>query len=177
MKFTPGPGIGGHCIPVDPLYLSWKLKSLNYTARFIELADAINSHMPEHVVTLVADALNEEGKALRGARVLILGAAYKPDTDDLRESPALDVMVELLERRAEVRYHDPYVPEVRLAERGAVLQSEALTAAALQAADCVLVITNHSVFDWGMVRKHARLIVDTRNALKGTHGTARVVKL
>jgi len=175
MKFTPGPGIGGHCIPVDPLYLSWKLKSLNYTARFIELADAINSHMPEHVVTLVADALNEEGKALRGARVLILGAAYKPDIDDLRESPALDVMVELLERRAEVRYHDPYVPEVRL--DGAVLRSEALTAAALQAADCVLVITHHSVFDWGMVRKHARLIVDTRNALKGTHGSARVVKL
>ena len=175
MRFTPGPGIGGHCIPVDPLYLSWKLKSLNYTARFIELADAINSHMPEHVVTLVADALNEEGKALRGARVLILGAAYKPDIDDLRESPALDVMVELLERRAEVRYHDPYVPEVRL--DGAVLRSEALTPAALQAADCVLVITHHSVFDWGMVRKHARLIVDTRNALKGTHGSARVVKL
>jgi UDP-N-acetyl-D-glucosamine dehydrogenase len=175
MKFTPGPGIGGHCIPVDPLYLSWKLKSLNYTARFIELADTINSHMPEHVVTLVADALNEEGKALRGARVLILGAAYKPDIDDLRESPALDVMVELLERRAEVRYHDPYVPEVRLDE--AVLRSEALTPAALQAADCVLVITHHSVFDWGMVRRHARLIVDTRNALKGTQGSARVVKL
>ena len=175
MKFTPGPGIGGHCIPIDPLYLSWKLKALNYTARFIELADTINSHMPEHVVTLVADALNEEGKALRGAKVLILGAAYKPDIDDLRESPALDVMVELLERRAEVRYHDPYVPEVRL--DGAVLRSEALTPAALQAADCVLVITHHSVFDWGMVRKHARLIVDTRNALKGTHGSARVVKL
>ncbi len=177
MRFTPGPGIGGHCIPVDPLYLSWKLKSLNYTARFIELADAINSHMPEHVVTLVADALNEEEKALRGAKVLILGAAYKPDSDDLRESPALDVMVELLKRRAEVQYHDPYVPEVRLAERGATLRSEALTPAALQAADCVLVITNHSVFDWGMIRRHARLILDTRNALQGTSGGARVVKL
>ena len=177
MRFTPGPGIGGHCIPVDPLYLSWKLKSLNYTARFIELADAINSHMPEHVVTLVADALNEEEKALRGAKVLILGAAYKPDSDDLRESPALDVMVELLKRRAEVRYHDPYVPEVRLAERGATLRSEALTPAALQAADCVLVITNHSVFDWATIRRHARLILDTRNALKGTSGGARVVKL
>jgi UDP-N-acetyl-D-glucosamine dehydrogenase len=177
MKFTPGPGIGGHCIPIDPLYLSWKLKSLNYTARFIELADTINSHMPEHVVTLVADALNEEGKALRGAKVLVLGAAYKPDIDDMRESPALDVMVELLKRRGEVRYHDPYVPEVRLAERTAVLHSEALTPAALQAADCVLVITNHSVFDWEMVRQHARLIVDTRNALKNTDGPARVVKL
>jgi UDP-N-acetyl-D-glucosamine dehydrogenase len=162
---------------VDPLYLSWKLKSLNYTARFIELADAINSHMPEHVVTLVADALNEEEKALRGAKVLILGAAYKPDSDDLRESPALDVMVELLKRRAEVRYHDPYVPEVRLAERGATLRSEALTPAVLQAADCVLVITNHSVFDWATIRRHARLILDTRNALKGTSGGARVVKL
>jgi UDP-N-acetyl-D-glucosamine dehydrogenase len=131
--------------------------------------------MPEHVVTLVADALNEEEKALRGAKVLILGAAYKPDIDDLRESPALDVMVELLKRRAQVSYHDPYVPEVRL--DGAVLRSEALTPAALQAADCVLVITNHSVFDWGLVRQHARLIVDTRNALKGTTAGARVVTL
>jgi UDP-N-acetyl-D-glucosamine dehydrogenase len=175
MKFTPGPGIGGHCIPIDPLYLSWKLKSLNYTARFIELADAINSHMPEHVATLVADALNEEGKALRGARVLILGAAYKPDIDDLRESPALDVMIELRARHALVSYHDPFVPEVPLGD--GTLRSEALTPSALKAADCVLVITNHSAFDWEMVRRHARLIVDTRNALKGTHGGARVVKL
>src|SRR3989304_6714462 len=109
MKFTPGPGLGGHCIPIDPLYLSWKLKSLNYTARFIELADSINSHMPEYVVTLVADALNEEGKALRDAQGFILGAAYKPDVDDVRESPALDVMVELRARRARVSYHDPHV--------------------------------------------------------------------
>ncbi len=175
MRFTPGPGVGGHCIPLDPLYLSWKLKSLNYTARFIELADTINSHMPEYVVTLVADALNEEGKALRDAKVLVLGAAYKPDIDDVRESPALDVMVELLKRRAEVRYHDPYVPEVRL--DGVTLRSEALTPAVLQASDCVLVITNHSVFDWGMIRRHARLILDTRNAMKGTSGGARLVKL
>src|SRR5574341_92076 len=175
MRFTPGPGVGGHCIPLDPLYLSWKLKSLNYTARFIELADTINSHMPEHVVTLVADALNEEGKALRDAKVFVLGAAYKHDIDDERESPALDVMVELLKRRAEVRYHDPYVPEVRL--DGVTLRSEALTPAVLQASDCVLVITNHSVFDWGMIRRHARLILDTRNAMKGTSGGARLVKL
>jgi UDP-N-acetyl-D-glucosamine dehydrogenase len=175
MKFTPGPGIGGHCIPIDPLYLSWKLKSLNYTARFIELADAINSHMPEYVVTLVADALNEDRKALRGAQILILGAAYKPDIDDMRESPALDVMVELIARHAQVSYHDPYVPIVRL--DGTTLHSSALTPEALYVADCVLVITNHSAFDWELIRRHARLIVDTRNALKGTTSGARVVKL
>jgi UDP-N-acetyl-D-glucosamine dehydrogenase len=176
--FAATSGIYVHnCIPLDPLYLSWKLKSLNYTARFIELADAINSHMPEYVVTLVADALNEDGKPLRGAKVLILGAAYKPDIDDVRESPALDVMVELLARHALVSYHDPYVPEVRLAERGATLHSEPLTPAALEAADCVLVITHHAVFDWTIIRRYARLIVDTRNALKSTDGGARVVKL
>jgi UDP-N-acetyl-D-glucosamine dehydrogenase len=175
MKFTPGPGIGGHCIPIDPLYLSWKLKSLNYTARFIELADSINSHMPEHVVTLVADALNEDGKALRGSQIFLLGAAYKPDVDDVRESPALDVMVELLARRAQVGYHDPYVPEVRLDH--ATLRSEPLTPDRLRQADCVLVITNHSAFDWAMIRQHAGLIVDTRNALKGVSGGGRVVTL
>ncbi len=175
MKFTPGPGIGGHCIPIDPLYLSWKLKSLNYTARFIELADTINSHMPEHVAQLVADALNEEGKALRDAQVLILGAAYKPDVDDVRESPALDVAVELRARHAQVSYHDPHVPEVRVDDL--TLASTPLTPAVLQAADCVLVITNHSAFDWDMIRRHARLIVDTRNALRGTDGGSKVVRL
>jgi UDP-N-acetyl-D-glucosamine dehydrogenase len=176
MRFTPGPGIGGHCIPIDPLYLSWKLKSLNYTARFIEVADQVNMGMPHYVVTLVQDALNDDGQALKGAKVLVLGAAYKKDIDDLRESPALDVMVTLLARQAEVSYHDPYVPQVRL--DGHTLQSVPLTAEALALADCVVIITDHSAFDWAWIAQQARLIVDTRNALKGVSGsTARIVKL
>jgi UDP-N-acetyl-D-glucosamine dehydrogenase len=175
MKFTPGPGIGGHCIPIDPLYLSWKLKSLNYTARFIELADSINSRMPEHVVALVADGLNDAGLALNGARVLVLGVAYKKDIDDLRESPALDVIIELLAHRALVSYHDPWV--ARVAVNGLDLASQPLTPEALQAADCVVITTDHSTFDWDLIRTHARLVVDTRNALRGRAGNARVVKL
>jgi UDP-N-acetyl-D-glucosamine dehydrogenase len=175
MKFTPGPGIGGHCIPVDPLYLSWKLKSLNYTARFIELADSINSRMPEHVVALVADALNDDGRALNGSRVLVLGVAYKKDIDDLRESPALDVITELVARRADVSYHDPWVP--RVAVNGLDLHTQPLTAESLRAADCVVIATDHTSFDWDLVSANARLVVDTRNALKGRPGTARVVKL
>jgi UDP-N-acetyl-D-glucosamine dehydrogenase len=155
--------------------LSWKLKSLNYTARFIELADSINSHMPEHVVELVMEALNDDGKALRGAKVLILGAAYKKDIDDLRESPALDVIVELLERKAVVTYHDPYVPQIKL--DGATLASVELTPETLNSADCVLVITDHSSFDWNRIRRQAHLIVDTRNALKNSQAGARVVTL
>jgi UDP-N-acetyl-D-glucosamine dehydrogenase len=110
MKFTPGPGLGGHCIPIDPLYLSWKLRALNYTARFIELASEINTNMPRYVVGKVQDALNEQGKALKGSRVLVLGAAYKPDVDDLRESPALDVIGLLANKGAQVSYHDPHIP-------------------------------------------------------------------
>src|SRR5258708_8301126 len=175
MKFTPGPGIGGHCIPIDPLYLSWKLKALNYTARFIELADSINSRMPEHVVTLVVDALNEDGLALNGARVLVLGVAYKKDINDLRESPAVDVMTELVARRAAVSYHDPWVPSVAI--NGLSLTSQPLTAESLHAPDCVVITPDHSSFDWDRVRANARLVVDTRNALHGRPGAARVIKL
>ena len=175
MKFTPGPGIGGHCIPIDPLYLSWKLKSLNYTARFIELADSINSRMPEHVVSLVADGLNEDGRALNGARVLVLGVAYKKDINDLRESPALDIITELVARKARVTYHDPWVPAI--AVNGLSLQTQPLTAESLQAADCVVIATDHTSFDWGLVSANARLVIDTRNALKGRSGAARVIRL
>jgi UDP-N-acetyl-D-glucosamine dehydrogenase len=175
MKFTPGPGIGGHCIPIDPLYLSWKLKSLNYTARFIELADSINSRMPEHVAALVGEALNEDGRALNGARVLVLGVAYKKDIDDVRESPALDVMTELLAHKANVSYHDPWVAHVAAA--GLDLSSQPLTPESLRAADCVVITTDHTSFDWDMIRAHARLVVDTRNALHGQTGAARVIKL
>jgi UDP-N-acetyl-D-glucosamine dehydrogenase len=176
MKFMPGPGIGGHCIPVDPLYLSWKLKALNYSARFIEVADQVNMTMPRHVVTLVQDALNDEGKALKGAKVLVLGAAYKRDVADLRESPALDVMAALVDRHAEVSYHDPYVPRLRL--NGGVLESVPLHPIILSQADCVVVTTDHSQTDWAMVSQNARLVVDTRNALRGMlHGRAKVVRL
>ncbi len=176
MKFTPGPGIGGHCIPIDPLYLSWKLKSLNYNARFIEVADQVNMSMPHHVVNLIQDALNEDDKALKNAQVLVLGVAYKKDIDDLRESPALDVMATLVDRHAQVCYHDPFVPTLRL--NGSAFQSVPLSPESLSAADCVVVITDHSTFDWEMIGQQARLIVDTRNALNGVSaGKARVVKL
>jgi UDP-N-acetyl-D-glucosamine dehydrogenase len=175
MKFTPGPGIGGHCIPIDPLYLSWKLKSLNYTARFIELADAINSRMPEHVVALVADGLNEDGRAINGSSVLVLGVAYKKDINDLRESPALDVITELADRKARVSYHDPWVPTI--AVDGIRLETQPLTAESLHAADCVVITTDHTSFDWDLVTAHARLVIDTRNALKGRSGAARVIRL
>jgi len=175
MKFTPGPGIGGHCIPIDPLYLSWKLKTLNYSARFIELADSINSRMPEHVVMRVVDALNHQGRALKGSQLLVLGVAYKKDVDDMRESPAIEIILLLHERQAEVSYHDPHVAQARFDQIS--LTSTALTPAALQAADCVIVITDHQQIDWGMVAEHARLIVDTRNVLKNRPTQGQLVKL
>jgi UDP-N-acetyl-D-glucosamine dehydrogenase len=163
MKFTPGPGLGGHCIPIDPLYLSWKLRALNYTARFIELASEINTNMPRYVVTKVQDGLNDQGKALKGSQVLVLGAAYKPDIDDLRESPALDVMGLLKQKGAEVSYHDPFIPSLR--HEGLQLDSVPDLMAAVRQADCVVIVTNHSSYDYVKLLKEARLMVDTRNAL------------
>lgn len=174
MPFYPGPGLGGHCIPIDPHYLSWKLKTLNYTARFIELAAEINSHMPDYVVDKVSDALNDERKAINGSNILVLGVAYKRDVGDVRESPALDVIHLLSQRGGEVSYHDPFIPSVRL--DGISLSSVELTAESLAAADCVVVVTDHQVFDWDWVADNARLIVDTRNALT-TSGRARIVRL
>jgi len=176
MPFYPGPGLGGHCIPIDPLYLSWKLRALNYTARFIDLASEINTQMPYHVVELVMGGLNEDGKALKGAQVGVLGMAYKKDIDDVRESPALDVY-ELLEGRgAQVSYHDPHVPSVRLSgERAA--HSTPLTADWLAEQDAVVIVTNHTAFDIDFILQHARLVVDTRNATRGHTGPARVVRL
>jgi UDP-N-acetyl-D-glucosamine dehydrogenase len=163
MKFTPGPGLGGHCIPIDPLYLSWKLKSLNYTARFIELASEINTNMPRHVVTKVMDFLNENGRSLNGSKVLVLGAAYKPDIDDLRESPALDVIALLQEKKAEVSYHDPYIPH--FAHDGLEMDSVPDMMKAVAEADCVVIVTNHSDYDYDAILDKAKLVVDTRNAL------------
>ena len=165
MPFYPGPGLGGHCIPIDPHYLSWKLRTLNYTARFIELAAEVNSHMPDYVVGKVGDALNAERKSINGSRVLVLGVAYKRDVGDVRESPALDVIHLLGQRGAEVTYHDPYVASLR--REGIDLDSTELTGEALAAADCVVVVTDHSDYDWAWIGATARLIVDTRNALKG----------
>ncbi len=175
MTFTPGPGIGGHCLPVDPLYLSWKLKALNANARFIDLADEINSRMPEHVVELTARALDEAGGRLRDADVLVLGAAYKPDVSDMRESPALDVLIELGRRGARAGYHDPHVPTLRLEDD--VLRSEALTVERLAAAAAVIIVTAHKAIDYDLVAAHARLVIDTRNALAGRAAVGRVVKL
>jgi UDP-N-acetyl-D-glucosamine dehydrogenase len=162
MKFTPGPGVGGHCIPLDPFYLSWKMKTLNYNARFIQLAGEINSEMPRYWVDKVVDALNEVGKPLKGSRVLVLGVAYKKDIDDVRESPALDVIELLRQKGADVRYHDPYVPSIR--HNGFEMAGETDLDAALAAADCAVVVTDHSCYDWAAIRRQVRLIVDTRHA-------------
>ena len=176
MKFTPGPGIGGHCIPLDPHYLAWKMRTLNYKTRFIDLASEINSSMPDFVVEKVAHALNDERKAVNGSRVLVLGIAYKRDIDDMRESPALDVMRLLEQRGAEVVYHDPHVPSYR--EEGHSRSGVALTAAELERADAVVVVTDHKAIDWQLVVDHAGLVLDTRNALaKLRAGRARVLSL
>jgi UDP-N-acetyl-D-glucosamine dehydrogenase len=177
MPFYPGPGLGGHCIPVDPFYLSWKLKTLNQTSRFIELAGEINGRMPGFVVGKVVDALNERRQAVNGATVLVLGVTYKADVADTRESPALEILALLAAKGAVVQYHDPYVPRL---EVNAQLQlaSIALDAATAGAADCVVICANHSSYDWARLAEWARLIVDTRNAMKGiTGGRARIVPL
>lgn len=176
MKFTPGPGIGGHCIPIDPLYLSWKLRSLNYTARFIELASEINTNMPRYVVSKIQDGLNEHSKALKGSHILVLGAAYKPDIDDLRESPALDVIHLLKQRGAIVTYHDPYVPKLK--EDEGIMESVPDLMQAVRSADCVVIITNHSSYHYSEILDAAALVIDTRNALKeqGKH-SPKVVRL
>lgn len=164
MKFTPGPGLGGHCIPIDPLYLSWKLKTLNYTARFIDLASEVNTDMPRYWVQKVQDALNEDGRALKGSRVLVLGAAYKRDIDDVRESPALDILHLLHQKGALVEYHDPYVPQIEVEELR--LRSAPDLDGALRAVDCVVIVTDHTAYDWRAVTRAARRVVDTRGVLR-----------
>jgi UDP-N-acetyl-D-glucosamine dehydrogenase len=176
MKFTPGPGIGGHCIPLDPHYLAWKMRTLNYKTRFIDLASEINSAMPDVVVNKVSLALNDERKAVRGSRVLVLGVAYKKDIEDMRESPALDVIRLLEEHGAEVAYHDPHVP--RYKEDGHERISVALTDDVLARADAVVIVTDHSAVDYQRLVDKASLVVDTRNALARTkRSRARIVSL
>lgn len=163
MKFTPGPGLGGHCIPIDPLYLSWKLKTLNYNARFIELASEINAGMPFYWTQKVQDKLNDAGKAVKGSRVLVLGVAYKKDVSDVRESPAVDIIHLLEEKGALVCYHDPHVPF--LYRDGKEIAESSDLQSALAESDCVIIATDHSAYDWDAISREAGLIVDTRRAL------------
>jgi len=162
MKFTPGPGLGGHCIPIDPLYLSWKLRTLNYTARFIELASEVNTSMPRYWAQKVQDALNVAGKPVNGSKILVLGVAYKKDVSDMRESPALDIIHELAKKGATVTYHDPHVPA--FSHDGVEMTSIRNLQEALSEADGVVIATDHSVYDYEDIRKKARLLIDTRKA-------------
>ncbi len=164
MKFTPGPGLGGHCIPIDPLYLSWKLKTLNYNAQFIQLASEINTNMPRYWTQKVQDALNDAGKPVKGSSILVLGVAYKRDVSDIRESPALDIIHLLREKGATVRYHDPHVPAFD--HEGLAMQGEPDLGAAVAAADCVVVVTDHSDYSWSSIRATAKLFVDTRRVTR-----------
>ncbi len=163
MKFLPGPGLGGHCIPIDPHYLAWKMRGLNYKTRFIDLAGEINSEMPMYWVRKLMESLNDIGKAMRGAKVLVLGVAYKKDINDLRESPALDILVLLHQYGAHVSYHDPYVP--RFSEGGHDYASVPLTEKLLAEADGVLIVTDHTSIDWQLVKRASGLVVDTRDIL------------
>ncbi|HKW94407.1 MAG TPA: nucleotide sugar dehydrogenase [Methylomirabilota bacterium] len=176
MPFYPGPGIGGHCIPVDPLYLSWKVRLTGYEAQFIALADQVNRAMPEHVVSLIADALNERGRALRGASVLVMGVTYKADVNDIRESPSLEI-IEMLEKKgAQVSYADPFTREISVG--GIKLTAVEPSPAVIDAADCVVILTNHSNFDREMIARRASLVVDTRNALKAyRQGRSSIITL
>ncbi len=178
MRFTPGPGLGGHCIPIDPMYLSWKMKELNYSARFIELASEINTSMPRYVVSRILDAMNDRSKVLKGSKVLVLGAAYKPDIDDVRESPALDVIALLRQKGAIVEYHDPYIPRIHHEMEGWEMSSTPDVMQAVRQADAVVIVTNHSAYDYPAILAAATFVFDTRNAL-GTlaHGDPKVVSL
>jgi UDP-N-acetyl-D-glucosamine dehydrogenase len=163
MKFLPGPGLGGHCIPIDPHYLAWKMRGLNYKTRFIDLAGELNTEMPLFWVRKLSEALNGQGKAVQGASVLVLGVAYKRNIEDIRESPALDIIRLLEGQGARVSYFDPHVPRFR--EDGQEFRSVELTPEVVAAADCVIVVTDHSAVDYRMIKRHARLVVDTRNAI------------
>ncbi|HET6229999.1 MAG TPA: nucleotide sugar dehydrogenase [Longimicrobiaceae bacterium] len=181
MKFTPGPGLGGHCIPLDPHYLSWKMRTLQFKTRMIELASEINAEMPAYVAEKTADALNDECKSVKGSRILVLGIAYKKDIDDLRESPALDVIQLLQARGAEVRYHDPFCPFI--ADDGHTplkhlpMRSVDLTDDELGEADAVLIVTDHTAVDYTRVAELADLVIDTRGVMRSVEGRARVVGL
>ena len=174
--FYPGPGLGGHCIPIDPFYLSWKARQYDQFARFIELSGEINTSMPDYVIARVIDALNSRKKAINGSRILVLGLAYKKDVDDLRESPSIELIEKLDERGARVDYNDPHIPRThKQREHDLRMKSVPLTAANLKKYDCVLIATDHSDYDYDFICKHADLIVDTRNATASVKGAARKI--
>jgi UDP-N-acetyl-D-glucosamine dehydrogenase len=174
--FYPGPGLGGHCIPIDPFYLTWKARQYGMATRFIELAGEINTGMPHYVVHKVMEALNERKKSLKGSKVLVLGLAYKPDIDDVRESPSLELIELLKERGAKVDYNDPYVPRThKMREYDLKMTSRPLSAAMLRGYDCVLISTNHSTYDYEWIVRHSKLVVDTRNATAGVKGGRRKI--
>lgn len=181
MKFTPGPGLGGHCIPLDPHYLSWKLRTLQYRTRMIELASEINSEMPSFVLRKVADALNEQRKALKGSSVFVLGVAYKKDIDDVRESPALEIIRLLQAKGADVSYHDPFCAVIEDDGHtpliGLPMRSVDLTNGALEASDCVVIVTDHTNIDYETVAQRARLVVDTRGIMRGRNRRGNIVGL
>lgn len=178
MKFTPGPGLGGHCIPIDPLYLSWKMKSFNYNARFIELASEINTNMPRYVVGRVMEALNDRGKALKGSKILILGAAYKADVDDVRESPALDVIGLLRNKGARVEYHDPYIQHIHHEHEGWHMDSVEDMMSSVKEADMVVIITDHKAYDYVDIVEAAQSVFDSRNATREfVKNSEKVVRL
>jgi len=174
MPFYPGPGLGGHCIPIDPFYLSWKARASGFEARFIELAGSVNAQMPEHVVNLVAEGLNRRGKPVRGSRVLVLGVAYKANIDDTRESPSLDIMETLRERGARIEYSDPFVPTLQFSGRR--LSSVKLETKNLKRFDCVIIATAHRNIPFASVLRHSQLVVDTRNALQGRK-SSKIIRL
>lgn len=174
--FYPGPGLGGHCIPIDPFYLTWKARQYGMATRFIELAGEINTGMPHYVINKVMEALNERKKSLKGSKVLVLGLAYKPDIDDVRESPSLELIELLKERGAKVDYNDPYVPRThKMREYDLKMTSRPLSAAMLRGYDCVLISTNHSTYDYEWIVRHSKLVVDTRNATAGVKGGRRKI--
>ncbi len=176
MPFYPGPGLGGHCIPVDPFYLSWKARLMGFEARFIELAGEVNSRMPYYVTSLIVDGLNEFSKSIKGSRIHVLGVAYKKDINDVRESPALDIIEILLGKGADISYTDPYVPSLYSKTLDSELVSTPFDAKSLKQADCVVILTAHSCFDYALIAEGSRLVVDTRNALKGFSGE-NIIKL
>jgi UDP-N-acetyl-D-glucosamine dehydrogenase len=178
MPFYPGPGLGGHCIPIDPFYLSWKAREIGLTTRFIELAGEVNHRMPEYVVSRVTRALNDDAKPVRGSKVLICGLAYKPDVDDTRETPAAEIIEQLAHLGADVSYHDPHVPQFpKMRNYRFDMASVELSADRLSQTDCVVIVTDHKAIDWAQLGREARLIVDTRNAMsKVADVRARVVK-
>ncbi len=178
MPFYPGPGLGGHCIPIDPFYLSWKAREYDFNTRFIELAGEVNTSIPYHVVQVIGEALNSKNKSINGSRILILGVAYKPDVDDMRESPAIKIIELLLKRKATVLYNDPHIPQFpRLRKYDFDFKSVDLTPKLLKSMDCVVIVTNHSSYDYNEIVRHSKMVVDTRNATRNVKtGRSKIMK-